>query len=63
MSDYEVRLRLAKMIGLDAVPEPDECAIDRLAGCLDKYLGDIEIDAVEIVKEVRESSCNTILEL
>lgn len=52
LPDYDQRLHLAKMIGLDEVPDIDPDGWNKLDGLLDD-LFDGEVDAVELVKQVR----------
>ena len=52
IDDSKVREELAKMIGLDSVPEIDPNAIDRLDGLLDDFI-DGPIDSVQFIKECR----------
>ena len=54
LPDYEQRLFLAKLIGLDEVPEPNEKSFDNLAGLFSDVF-DGEVDAVELVKDVRRN--------
>lgn len=53
IDDYKERLELAKIIGLDEIPEPNIEAIDRLAGIFDD-LDCGPIDSVELIKEIRQ---------
>lgn len=52
MDDSKIREELAKMIGLDAVPEIDPNAIDKLDGLFDD-LTDGPTDCVQLLKEFR----------
>lgn len=52
VDDSKVREELAKMIGLDAVPEMDPNAIDKLNGLLDDFV-DGPVDSVQLIKEGR----------
>jgi len=53
LPDYEARLHLANLIGLDQVPEIDPYAIDELDGLWDDIDPEGEVDCVELVKSVR----------
>ena len=50
--DSKTREQLAKLIGLDEVPEIDLDAIDKLDGLLDDFV-DGPVDCVRLLKEVR----------
>ena len=52
MDDSKIREELAKMIGLDAVPEIDPNAIDKLDGLFDDLI-DGPTDCVQLLKEFR----------
>lgn len=52
IDDSKTREELARMIGLDAVPEIDPNAIDKLNGLLDDFL-DGPVDCVQLIKEGR----------
>ena len=53
--DWEARVKLAKMIGLDPTKiKKDPNAIKRLDGCLSD-LNTGGLDAVELVREIRDS--------
>jgi len=52
VDDSEMREALAKLVGLDAVPEIDPDAIEKLDGLLDGLI-DGPIDCVQLIKEVR----------
>lgn len=52
-SDYDQRLKLAKMIGLDEVPELDDNAIDNISGMFSDIFDDDD-DAVELIRDVRD---------
>lgn len=52
IDDSKVREELARMIGLDAVPEIDPNAIDKLDGLLDDLV-DGPVDSVQFLKEAR----------
>lgn len=51
-----MREKLAKLVGLDTVPEIDPNAIEKLDGLLDGLVGG-PIDSVQLIKEVR-SRCH-----
>jgi len=51
--DYEARLELCKMIGLDDVPRNNPKAIDEIAGMLGKELRQKRVNAVEVVRSIR----------
>ena len=54
--DEENRLQVAKMIGLDRIPEIDPNAIDESSGILDHLFEDEEeTDSVKLVKNMRMS--------
>ena len=54
LPDYKERKRLAKLIGLDDVPELDSSAFDELEGLWDDLFSEgEEIDSVELVKQIR----------
>ena len=52
VDDSEMREALAKLVGLDTVPEIDPNAIEKLDGLLDDLIGE-PIDCVQIIKEAR----------
>ena len=52
VDDSEMREALAKLVGLDTVPEIDPDAIEKLDGLLDGLI-DGPIDSVQIIKEAR----------
>jgi len=52
IDDSKMRKELAKMVGLDSVPEIDPSAIDRLDGLLDDLVDD-PVDSVQLLKEHR----------
>ena len=54
-NDEDVREKLAKEIGLAAIPELDATAFDRLAGMLGNKVGLGRIDAVDTVRAIRGS--------
>ena len=52
ISDLKVRTDLAKLIGLDEIPDFDPAAIDKLDGLLDGLV-DGPVDCVELLRESR----------
>lgn len=52
VDDSEMREALAKLVGLDTVPEIDPDAIEKLDGLLGELVGG-PIDSVQLIKEVR----------
>lgn len=50
--DSKMREELAKLIGLDAVPEIDPNAINKLDGMFDDLVGG-PVDCVQLLKEAR----------
>ena len=55
LPDYDVRLKLSKLVGLGDIPKPDSNAIQKLSGMIeDKILSDT-IDSVELIREIRGS--------
>ena len=52
IDDLKMREKLAKLVGLDTVPEIDPNAIDKLDGLLDDLI-DGPIDCVQLIKEAR----------
>lgn len=55
LSDSLVREKLAKEIGLRDIPKFDATVFDRLAGMFGKRIKMDKIDAVEIVRVIRDS--------
>ena len=52
MGDDAIRLKLAKSIGLDEIPDLDDNAFKRLQGCLSNKLSN-DFNAVKAVDEIR----------
>lgn len=53
--DYDMRLKLSKLIGLSDIPKPDSNAIQRLSGIIEDKIDSETVDSVELVREIRGS--------
>ncbi|NQT09089.1 hypothetical protein HQ586_08435 [Candidatus Bathyarchaeota archaeon] len=55
LPDYDVRLKLSKLVGLGDIPQPDSNAIQKLSGMIEDKILSETIDSVELIREIRGS--------
>jgi len=55
LPDYDVRLKLSKLVGLDGLPKPDSNALEKLSGMIEDKIINETIDSVELIREIRGS--------
>jgi hypothetical protein len=54
IDDLEERKELTRIMGFSDVPKKKEVAFEKIKGIFDDLMGEKEIDAVELVKELRK---------
>ena len=53
LNDGDVRLTLAKSVGLNAIPEHDPNSLEKLSGVISSNIKTEDFDSTELVKAVR----------